>query len=69
MERSDLIKELLKTLGAMGYRDRDVLIRRAIGVETLDQIGASYNLTPQRIHQIETECIADLVDILKSNTL
>lgn len=65
--------DLLSLLDTLSAREADVIARRyGIGIgrsQTLDEIGASYNLTRERIRQIEAKAMKALKENLGTTAL
>jgi len=69
----DLKKLVFDMLKDLSERQRNVIIKRynldGKGVQTLDKIGKDYDITRERVRQIETESIAKLKSNIKKYEL
>lgn len=69
----DLNKLIMDMLQFLNKRQRDVIIKRynldGQGVRTLDGIGKEYEITRERVRQIEVEAINKLKEIGKTNNI
>lgn len=69
----DLTKLVFDMLKDLSERQRNVIVKRydldGNGVQTLDRIGKEYDITRERVRQIETESVAKLKSNIKKYDL
>lgn len=53
---------LMQVMGALDDRERDIIKRRRLGGETLEQVAVTYGLSRERIRQIEVRAIEKMAE-------
>lgn len=70
MEWEDVKGSLWEALNSLNEREKDVIIRRHLeGEETLQKIGEEWNVSRERVRQIESKAFRKLKTVLKSDPL
>lgn len=63
MQGVDLRRSVMMAIQSLDERSREILCRRSEG-ETLDEIGATYDLSKERVRQIQDKALRQLKTVL-----
>ena len=58
-------QKIIKIFNEVSLKDQDILIRRFINKQTQAEVGAVYNMTNERVRQLEERTLETIKEILK----